>query len=600
MPSVEDKPQRLERGAGGQPGAAGPPSEGERGRGPASDKKNVRLGPTRAETIAATAMSLPAAAIVSAYLVYRSGRTVHPFLILPLAIAVSVAAFLRLRRFDGSRHDVIAFVAIVCAIFAWLLWLARPTLLWVGGGPDITHHLVLIDYIDRHWQLSRDVVSDPYLGDMVYYTPGSHLLIALVGAWTRTDGLHALYPLVALTVALKAGFVFLIALRLLPEDVPRTPLAVGAVLLLFLPRAYFLGSFTEHSFIAQVVAELFAVVMLWALVVWEETHWIGAMALFAFAGMATFLAWPIWIGPPLVALASVVLFDRRFDHFAVAVTPIAFIAAVHIVGRAQWLAYAATSGYVLRPSIAAIGWTFLLFSAGGLTLVFAKRTSRSVIAFLAAIAVQAIALFVLARRRGADTPYLALKMTYLAIYPLAVCGAVALAALCQQWLYQQWRPASAGLLRRRRIYPPKGGRHWFVRRFVWIAVAFFAALAATRTPPRAPVITKAALEAGIWAREHAPPACVDYLVANGYTAYWLHLAVLRNPRPTVRMEDPDTFEPQKALIRWIYPSGLPYAITDDFDALPRDIRTSVDVAARFGRAAVVRRRGSPICDTGSR
>src|SRR5438093_1536523 len=129
-------------------------------------------------------------------------------------------------------------------------------------------------------------------GYMVYYTPGSHLLIALAGAWTRTDGLHALYPVVAFTVALKAGFVFLIALRLLPAGLPRTPIAVGAVLLLLLPRAYFLGSFTEHSFIAQVVAELFAVVMLWALVVWEHDHWFGGLVLFAFAGRAAFLAWP--------------------------------------------------------------------------------------------------------------------------------------------------------------------------------------------------------------------------------------------------------------------------------------------------------------------
>ena len=209
------------------------------------------------------------------------------------------------RAFQAShRQELIAFAAIVGAMFVWLLWLAWPTLLWVGGGPDITHHLVLIDYIERQWQLSRDVVSDPYLGDMVYYTPGSHLLIALAGAWTRTDGLHALYPVVAFTVALKAGFVFLIALRLLPAGLPRTPIAVGAVLLLLLPRAYFLGSFTEHSFIAQVVAELFAVVMLWALVVWEHDRWIGALVLFAFAGMATFLTWPIWIGPPLTALAA--------------------------------------------------------------------------------------------------------------------------------------------------------------------------------------------------------------------------------------------------------------------------------------------------------
>jgi len=170
-------------------------------------------------------------------------------------------------------------------------------------------------------------------------------------------------------------------------------------------------------------------------------------------------------------------------------------------------------------------------------------------------------------------------MMYLAIYPLAVCGAVAIAALIQagRQLGFRWRPASAGLL-----------------------IAVFSVFAATHPPRAAPVITKPILRAGIWTREHAPAACVDYLVSNGYTAYWLHLAVLRNPRPTARMEDPDTFDPQKALIRWIYPSGLPYAIADDFDRLPRDIRTSVDVVARFERAAVVKRRGAPTCDTGSR
>jgi len=581
-------------------GADGRLRPSERGWGPASRKKCLRAHVTPAEAIAASAMSLPAAAIIAAYLVYRSGRTVHPFLILPLAIIVAVAVFGRLwRESDVSsstkgpaRDDVPAFAAIVCAMLVWLLWLAWPTLLWLGGGPDITHHLVLIDYIDRHPQLSRDVVSDPYLGDMVYYTPGSHLLVALAGAWARTDGLHALYPVVALSVALKAGVICLIALRLLPDDVPRTPIAVGAVLLLFQPRAYFLGSFTEHSFVAQVVAELFAVVMLWAVVVWEDDQWIGAMALFALAGMAAFLVWPIWIGPPLVALAVVMLWPKGLalrhaqdtpvegrallEHFAVGVAPIAFVAAVHIVGRLQWLGYAATSGYVLRPSVAAIGWAFLLLSAAGLVLIATRTPDRAIVAFLAAIAVQAFALFAVAKRRGADTPYLALKMMYLAIYPLAVCGAVAIGAL-----YRQWRPASAVARSRR----------WSL----WSAVAILSIVAATHPPRVAPVMTRPTLEAGIWAREHVPSACVDYLVSNGYTAYWLHLAVLRNPRPTARMEDPDTFEPRKALIRWIYPSGLPYAIADDFDQLPRDIRTSVDVVARFGRAAVVRRRGAASC-----
>ncbi|HXI30920.1 MAG TPA: hypothetical protein VNG89_20925, partial [Vicinamibacterales bacterium] len=54
----------------------------------------------------------------------------------------------------------------------------------------------------------------------------------------------------------------------------------------------------------------------------------------------------------------------------------------------------------------------------------------------------------------------------------------------------------------------------------------------------------------------------------------------------------ETFEPRKALVRWILPGGLPYAIADDLDALPRDIRGNVDVVAQFGRAAVVKRRGA--------
>ena len=92
-----------------------------------------------------------------------------------------------------------------------------------------------------------------------------------------------------------------------------------------------------------------------------------------------------------------------------------------------------------------------------------------------------------------------------------------------------------------------------------------------------------------------PPACIDYLVVDGYTAYWLHLAVYGQPRASGRATDDDTFIAHKGLVRWILPNGLPLAVTDDFDALPRDIRMNVDVLARFGRAAVIKRRGASRC-----
>jgi hypothetical protein len=88
---------------------------------------------------------------------------------------------------------------------------------------------------------------------------------------------------------------------------------------------------------------------------------------------------------------------------------------------------------------------------------------------------------------------------------------------------------------------------------------------------------------------------VDYLVADGYSAYWLHLSVLGNARSVARSTRNDTYEPRQALIRWIEPRGLPYAIADDFSTLPKDIRENVDIIAQFGPAAVVRRRGPAVC-----
>src|SRR5205823_5997979 len=112
--------------------------------------------------------------------------------------------------------------------------------------------------------------------------------------------------------------------------------------------------------------------------------------------------------------------------------------------------------------------------------------------------------------------------------------------------------------------------------------------AVTMPRPR-PIVSVALSNAGRWARANVPPACVDYLVIDSDTGYWLHLARLGNARTAMRTIDPETFVPAKAIERWILPGGVPYAIVEDFSALPRDIRDSVDVLARFGAAAVVKR-----------
>ena len=70
----------------------------------------------------------------------------------------------------------------------------------------------LIRYIEEHWRLVHQAGVEDYLGEMVYYTPGSHILAALAGAWTRTTGLHALHTVLSVTVALSIGALLLVQL----------------------------------------------------------------------------------------------------------------------------------------------------------------------------------------------------------------------------------------------------------------------------------------------------------------------------------------------------------------------------------------------------
>ena len=74
------------------------------------------------------------------------------------------------------------------------------------------------------------------------------------------------------TVALKAGFVFLLAHRVLAGTRARLPLALAAVLLvLFVPRVYSLGGFLQSGYLAQVAAEVFVVAGWWALGEWHAS-----------------------------------------------------------------------------------------------------------------------------------------------------------------------------------------------------------------------------------------------------------------------------------------------------------------------------------------
>ena len=234
-------------------------------------------------------------------------------------------------------------------------------------------------------------------------------------------------------------------------------------------------------------------------------------------------------------------------------------------------------GFAIWPSPRTLGWPFIVLAAAGLAWSVRDRRARSAAVLFAAIALQGAALIVTGLSSGAATPYLSLKMSYLAIYPLAVVSA---ARIASAWREVTRRPAATPLL-------------------AWVAVVVVilgVAIGAARS-----MAYRAAAEAG----RHAAGVSRRRLGAHARAAgvrrlprrRRLHrlLAAPGGARQPARRRATlvdDTFEPKQAIVRWILPDGLPYAIADHFDALPRDIREHVDVLARFGPAAVVQRRGA--------
>lgn len=550
---------------------------------------------TSAEGWALAALAIPASTILGAYALDSVGLAFRPWLMLPLVLASSagVAMYAR-RRSSPAPTDSRVVVAIVVGLTAWLLWTARPTLMPLSTGPDLTHHLLLVNYIERHWRLVHDQSLARLLGEMAQYTAGSHILAALVGAWTSRGGLRVFHAVQCLAIALEAGFLYLIAVRLLPARSPRVLGVVGVLLLLAAP-GYFLGAFTEYGFFAQVIAQVFAVAIWWASVAWDDVPDWRLSVVVGLAGASAFLTWPVYTGAPALAFFLVVALRRetpwtqRTAHMLTAFVPLAAVAGAYLIGRLGWLQLAATGGSAPWPSIASFGVPLVVLALAGLGLTATQRRGRATVLFVGALVAQTLALYGVALRSGAPQPYMALKMFYLLLRPMTVCAGVAVVALWQL----SW--SSVRSVRGDRASAKTEARSvWLMLGVLLMLVAWPLWRAPSSLHPKPPAVSAPLFEAGMWARDNLPVGCVEYLVGDDETAYWLHLAVLGNPRISDRTGDNSTYEPQDAVVRWLTPNGLPYAIAD-LTALSRDVRNDLEIVRAFGTAAVVKRRGPSTC-----
>jgi len=233
-----------------------------------------------------------------------------------------------------------------------------------------------------------------------------------------------------------------------------------------------------------------------------------------------------------------------------------------------------TSGAVLHPSLESLGWFLPLVAIAGVLVAGGDRRARVTIVMLTVIVLQSITLLAIAMAQGADTPYMAFKMVYLAIYPMAVLGAYAL---------------------KRGV----GSGEWGETRG-WLMAATLLVVAvrpALISPRSIPVVDLDLYAAGQWLRSNGGAACSDYIVADAETAYWLHLAVLGNPRSGERMRELDRYETRAAIAPWITAEGRTHALAE-LRLLPDEVRSRVQIVREFGKAAVIARPGATIkgCD----
>ena len=537
------------------------------------------------ETFIAAFVAAAAAVMAAGYLLDAVGLPIHPAALGVAALAASVTALLAFReRAPAPAGSLPLFACLVCAALGYLLWLASPSLLPVTIGPDVVHHLQLIHVIHRTHQLVHDPALGPYLLEMVNYTPGSHIAAAVAADWVRVDPLRVLLPLTSVFVAVKAGIIYVLALRLVPEKPGASCQALAAPVLLLVPSAYVLGSFFHFFYYAQVLSETFAMAMVVAGLGWARTGARRYLWLAAAGGIGVFLSWPIWILPAGAAVLTAIVAggparpEGRAHGWigakewivsgAIVVLPVALIGLLHAATHPGGAAIIGSAGAVTRPSAETLAPAFVALGVMGAILALRSAPARPVLVLFAAAILQALALAVFDARAGSRSFYLPFKMVYLAVLPCALLGALALAR------------AGAAMASR---FPRARG-------LAAAAPLLIAALLASGRMPlkrqRSP-ITESALAAGLWARGALPPGCIDYFSAHWLTGYWLHLDVLGNPRLSDRMRA-ETFEFSDTVGKWIQGKGLPYAIVEDLAAIPRDARGDMLPVREFGPTAVVK------------
>lgn len=481
----------------------------------------------------------------------------------------------------------LVWLLVVGGLFIYLMALAWPTFLPLTESSDSTHHASYIDFIAARHMLAHDPSLDRYLGEMTVYPAGAHILGALAAQALGVSGLRVLHPLLAVLVALKAGLVLCLIARLLPPPSRHPAVALAGSLLLLVPVGYFIRAFTGYYFFPMVISETFAVAALWAMIVWDRMptarRSFAPLGFFALYGTSILLIWPTWLPIVTTALGALVLLRRglalraRFAALTVALLPVAGVGMVYALNFRGDQGVLTNEGAILKPSLEVYTLPLLGLLVVG-CLVSLRNQRVWPIFFLAASTLAALGVLWELALTGHAAFYIAYKMFYLLQYPIVILAGLGLAA-GWDWL--------------RRISPPPVARRWAL---VSLLLPLIVLGGVWRRPPRQEYSTvrEPVYQAGLWAKANLPNGCLDYLVDNAITAYWLHVYVLGNPRGAARADAivDNMYHPREGNDKWRSPPDLPFAVVENLDKVPKKFRTDMRVLFQSDTAAVVERAGA--------
>jgi len=556
-------------------------------------QEQVRLAV--AELMTVVLVVIAAAIIITAYCLDVLGWPINPALmvgVLLIEIVTVLGIMLRHKRWPRvviNGPGLAGFLFVTVGLLAYLSWLAGPAWLPPTQSSDLVHHLSLIDFIQQRQMLPHDPALPKYLGEMGMYPAGSHILAAVITGWFGTIGLSVIFPVLAGTIVVKVGLLYNTALHLTPTR--RHPaLVIAGVSLLLFAWNYFFIPITWHFYYGQVVAEMFTIAMLWATVRFDarpSSDWLWFSSL---CGAALALTWTVWLPIPLLTLLIVIArqsgvsIRTKLEWVSLSVLPLIGGGWLYITGYlGNNLAIFVHEGAAVLPSIESYSPWLLTFAAIGLIGSWRNRRARSIRFMLSIAFLQAVVLFCtsLVYLTGF---YWVWKVMHILIYPMALFAALAFDGL--------WNlPA--------RRWPMARGQRW-ARLAMILPVAVIGCAAIVVLPPVRPpsAVSDAAYEAGQWAKANLSNTdCVDYIADHWVTAYWLHIAVLGNPRlsPHTDAIVADWNYTQSWATRWRDADGLPFAIVADLTTVPDAIRAHFNVLYTSGQAAVVQRIGQPVC-----